>query len=73
MKYTKHTCTCRLLTTNAGLCHNCANKINVTGILVETGYVSSMGDGLVAMVDVDTEKDAYGIVTAVHVLLCLFL
>ena len=42
-------------------------------ILIEAGYVPSVGYGLVTVADVDTEKDAYGIVTVVHVLLCLFL
>ena len=42
-------------------------------ILVETGYVPSMGNGLVSVVDVDTEKDAYCVITRVHVLLSLFL
>ena len=32
-----------------------------------------MSDGLVAVADVDAEKDAYGVVTVVHVLLRLFL
>ena len=45
----------------------------ITVLLVKAGDGASLGDGLVAHVDVDAEEDTNGIKTVAHIVVHLFL